>query len=276
MQLIETEEDSESCRCQDVECTRKDYQLERRGKVAPLLLAPWVSIPFPSPSFSFSFHLLHLSCRLQKLGLRMLITHFCLGNYAQSPTSQQRVEQWFLTIFESQAPWRPLNSARCYTLLWSPSTNPEQQPRWGTSKWQVRRWTRFCSFLFSSTLLLRAVLGPLPLLLKMSENRPTDKEWRYQRGNLKNKTNGKLLCVKWASQVAWVVKNSPTTQETQKMPNTNWSLGQEDPLEGGMATHSSDSCLENPMDREAWRAIVHKVTVGHDWSNLAFTHTCIK
>ena len=150
--------------------------------------------PFPSPSFSFSFHLLHLSCRLQQLGLRMLIPHFCLGNYAQSPTSQQRVEQWFLTIFESQAPWRPLNSARCYTLLWSPSTNPEQQPRWGTSKWQVRRWTRFCSFLFFSTLLLRAVLGPLPLLLKMSENRPTDKEWRYQGGKLKNKTNGKLMC----------------------------------------------------------------------------------
>ena len=54
------------------------------------------------------------------------------------------------------------------------------------------------------------------------------------------------LCVKWASQVARVVKNSPTTQETQKMPNTDRSLGQEDPLERSMATHSSDSCLEIP------------------------------
>ena len=38
------------------------------------------------------------------------------------------------------------------------------------------------------------------------------------------------------------------------------SLGQEDPLEKGMVTHSVDSCLQNPMDREAWRATVHGVT----------------
>ena len=51
-------------------------------------------------------------------------------------------------------------------------------------------------------------------------------------------------------------------QETWEMQV--WSLGQEDPLEEGMATHSSgyDSCLENPMDREAWWA-----TVGHNWSD---------
>ena len=79
---------------------------------------------------------------------------------------------------------------------------------------------------------------------------------------MKNKTNGKLFCIKWASQVALVVKDSPATRETQKMPVR--SLSQEDPLEGGMATHSSNSCLENPMDREAWRAIVHRVTVRHD------------
>ena len=41
------------------------------------------------------------------------------------------------------------------------------------------------------------------------------------------------------------------------------SLGQEDPLEKGMATHS---CLENSMDRGAWGATqstgLHRV--GHD------------
>ena len=36
-------------------------------------------------------------------------------------------------------------------------------------------------------------------------------------------------------------------------------LGGEDPLEEGMATHSSISCLENPMDRGAWRATVYRV-----------------
>ena len=38
------------------------------------------------------------------------------------------------------------------------------------------------------------------------------------------------------------------------------SLGWEDPLEEEMATHSSILCLENPMDRGAWRATVYGVT----------------
>ena len=37
------------------------------------------------------------------------------------------------------------------------------------------------------------------------------------------------------------------------------SLAWEDPLEEEMATHSSISWLENPMDRGAWRATVHGV-----------------
>ena len=38
------------------------------------------------------------------------------------------------------------------------------------------------------------------------------------------------------------------------------SLGQEDPLEQEMATHSSISCLENFMDRAAWQATVRGVS----------------
>ena len=34
--------------------------------------------------------------------------------------------------------------------------------------------------------------------------------------------------------------------------------GQNDPLEKGMATHSSILGLENSMNRGAWRAIVHQ------------------
>ena len=37
------------------------------------------------------------------------------------------------------------------------------------------------------------------------------------------------------------------------------SLGQEDPLEEGLATHSS-SCLENAVDRGGWQDTVHGVT----------------
>jgi len=44
-----------------------------------------------------------------------------------------------------------------------------------------------------------------------------------------------------------MVKSLPAMQETWVQ-----SLGWEDPLEEGIATHSSNSCLENPMDRETW------------------------
>ena len=45
-------------------------------------------------------------------------------------------------------------------------------------------------------------------------------------------------------EVAQLVKNPSAVQETWVQ-----SLGQEDPLEKGMATHSSISCLENSMDK---------------------------
>ena len=60
--------------------------------------------------------------------------------------------------------------------------------------------------------------------------------------------------------VAQLAKNLPAMQET-------WVrlLVKEDPLEKEMATHSSIICLENPMDRGAWRAAVHGFArVGHD------------
>ena len=52
-----------------------------------------------------------------------------------------------------------------------------------------------------------------------------------------------------------MVKNLPAMQET-------WvrSLGWEDPLEKGMATHSNVLAWRIPMDRGAWWAAVHGVT----------------
>ena len=62
-----------------------------------------------------------------------------------------------------------------------------------------------------------------------------------------------------ASLVAQLVKNPPVMQET-------WvrSLGWEDPLEKGIGNQFQYSCLENPMDRGAWQATVHGVTVRHN------------
>ena len=61
-----------------------------------------------------------------------------------------------------------------------------------------------------------------------------------------------------------MVKNLPAMQKMQEMRVQ--SLGQEDPLEEGMATHSSILAWRiNLMDRGTWQAIVHGVIrVGHD------------
>ena len=58
-----------------------------------------------------------------------------------------------------------------------------------------------------------------------------------------------------ASLAAQMVKNPPAMWET-------WlrSLGWEDPLEEGTATHSSILAQRIPTDREAWQAAVHGVT----------------
>ena len=51
------------------------------------------------------------------------------------------------------------------------------------------------------------------------------------------------------------MKNLPAMQETWVQ-----SLGWEDALEEGMATHSSNLAWRIPMDRGAWQATVHGVT----------------
>ena len=67
-----------------------------------------------------------------------------------------------------------------------------------------------------------------------------------------------------------MVKNPPAMQELQE----TWvrSLGQEDCLEEGMATHSSILAWRIPMDRGAWQATVHGVAES-DMTKPLSTHT---
>ena len=55
-----------------------------------------------------------------------------------------------------------------------------------------------------------------------------------------------------------MVKNSPTNagdiRDSGVIPGSGKSPG------GGQGNPLQYSCLENPMDREAWKAIVHRVT----------------
>ena len=65
-----------------------------------------------------------------------------------------------------------------------------------------------------------------------------------------------------------MVKCLPAIQETRVS-----SLGQEDALEKEMATHSSITGLENPIDGEAWWATVHGVAKSDMTKQLARART---
>ena len=66
----------------------------------------------------------------------------------------------------------------------------------------------------------------------------------------------------WASLVAQLVKSLPAMWETQFQ-----SMGQERSPGEGNGNPLQYSCLENPMDREAWRATVHGVA--KSWTQLS-------
>ena len=79
---------------------------------------------------------------------------------------------------------------------------------------------------------------------------------------------GYQWAIKQASLVDQMIKNVPSTWETWVQ-----SLGWEDLLEKGMATHSSILAWRIPMDRGAWWATVHGVSKSQtqvsDWAHTS-------
>ena len=73
-------------------------------------------------------------------------------------------------------------------------------------------------------------------------------------GRSPGEDTGYPLKYSWAFLVAQMVQNLPAMWETWVQ-----SLGWEDPLEEGMATHSSVLAWRIPMDRRVWWATVHGV-----------------
>ena len=78
------------------------------------------------------------------------------------------------------------------------------------------------------------------------------------------------ICIFGASQVTQWVKNPPAMQEMQadasSVPRWERSSG------GGHSSPLQYSCLENPMDRGAWWATVHRVAESNTTEVTEHTH----
>ena len=68
-----------------------------------------------------------------------------------------------------------------------------------------------------------------------------------------------------------MVKNSPANAgDAGSVPGSGKSPGE---WNGNPPQYS---CLEKSMDRGAWRATLHGVSVGHNWSDLTGTHMTLR
>ena len=97
---------------------------------------------------------------------------------------------------------------------------------------------------------------------------PTLQPW--QRVGGETPLPGPVLLISRPSPVS-AVNNLPIMQESQE----TWvqSLGQEDPLENGMATHSSFLAWGNPWTEDPGRLqSMGSLIVENNWSDLACTH----
>ena len=81
-----------------------------------------------------------------------------------------------------------------------------------------------------------------------------------------------LLKIGWVSQLVLVVKNLPADGGDRRDTGSIPGLGRSP--EGGHGNPVQYSCLENPMDRGAWRATVHRVTKSHTWPKQLSMHVC--
>ena len=130
-------------------------------------------------------------------------------------------------------------------IEWTPGT---QRPvRTTTSAFEVRIWKGNLFWHWERNI---GWMSPLHNSLRRAQdtcvsgirNNPGNNSERVQS----NVTDGKY--------VLQMVKNLSVTWEPWF-----WSLGQEDPLEKGMATHSNILAWRIPMDRGAWQATLHGI-----------------
>ena len=135
-----------------------------------------------------------------------------------------------------------------------------------TGRWPCEGWSYVATSQETTRSQDRSLAGILPRV--SSGSRALSTPWS-QTSSLQNCEAMHFCSLNWlvchlgsprASLVAQTVKNLPAMQEAWV-----WSLGWEDSLEEGMATHPSIFSWRISMDRGVWRATVHGVAKSRTW-----------
>ena len=100
----------------------------------------------------------------------------------------------------------------------------------------------------------------------MGKESKKDRTSALRVDSLPSEQPGKPICLQVC--MTQMAENPPAMWE-----NRVQSLGWEDPLEKGMATHSSIFAWRIPTDRGAWRATVHGVTKSRTQMKQLNMHT---
>ena len=106
---------------------------------------------------------------------------------------------------------------------------------------------------FSTAIISLIVLRSNRTCIRASKNQ----FWNYQLFIWHSEDNY------WASQLALVVKNPPANERDIRDLGSVPGLGRSPRGWHGNPLHYS--CLENPMERRAWRATVHGVAKSQTW-----------
>ena len=119
-----------------------------------------------------------------------------------------------------------------------------------------------------------ALCPPAQVTILPCEREPWKRPWIFSFSSYA--VNPSLICPshsrKWASLVAQRVKNPPAMWDTWA-----WSLGWEDPLEEGMATHSSVLAWRIPTEEPGGLQSIGSKRVGHDWATKHSTaHSTVR
>ena len=119
-----------------------------------------------------------------------------------------------------------------------------------SATWKASRLSITCVIKTELTFLYNDLDFPSSSAGKESACNAGDPGLIFGLGSSPGEGIGYPLQYSWASLVAQAVKNLPAMPET-------WvcSLGLEDPLKEGLATHSSIPAWRIPMDRGAWRGL---------------------